>query len=72
MSVGHESEASEAMEAVGQRVQQEAANELVGLQVHDFDGAVLTIILPCEGDGLVVEGLDAAIGNGDAMGIAPR
>ena len=41
-----------------------------GLQPHDLLGTVLTVILPGEGDVIVVESLDAAVGDGDAMGVA--
>ena len=34
MAIGEESEVTNAMEAVGQGVEQEAADELVGLQTH--------------------------------------
>ena len=70
MTIGEEAEVSNAMEAVGQGVQQEAPDELVGLQTHGLDGAVVAIVLPGEGDMIVVAGLDAAVGDGDAMGVA--
>src|SRR6476659_2746137 len=35
MAVGHEAEVADAMEAIGQRVKKEAADELVGLERHD-------------------------------------
>ena len=40
MAVGHEAEVSDAVEAVGQSVEQEAANELAGLKLHDLGRAV--------------------------------
>ena len=46
MAVGHEAKMADTMEAVGQRVKQEAANELVGLELHDLCRAVLAIVLP--------------------------
>ena len=46
MAVGHEAEVADAMEAVGQRVKQEAADELVGLELHDLCRAVLAVVLP--------------------------
>jgi hypothetical protein len=51
-------------------MKQKAANELVWLQPHDLLGAILTIILPGEGDVIVVEHFDAVVGDGDAMGVA--
>jgi hypothetical protein len=54
MSIGHEAEVTNAMEAVGQGVQQEAADELVGGELHDFGRVVVAVILPGEGDMIVV------------------
>ncbi len=70
MAVGHEAEMADAVETVGQRVNKEAANELLGLELHDFCRAVLTVILPGEGDMIVVESNEPAVGNRDAMGVA--
>src|SRR5271170_6716376 len=46
MAVGHEAKMADTMEAVGQRVKQEAADELVWLELHDFCRAVLAVVLP--------------------------
>ena len=70
MAIGEESEVANAMEAVGQGVEQEASDELVGRQAHDLDGAAVAIVLPGEGDMIVIAGSDAAVGDGDAMGVA--
>jgi len=70
MAVGHEAEVADAMEAVGQRVKKEAADELVGLEPHDFCRAVLAVVLPGKGDVILVEGYEPAVGDGDAMGVA--
>ena len=70
MAIGAESEVTNAMEAVGQGVEQEAPDELVGVQTHGLYGAVVAIVLPGEPDMVVVAGLDAAVGDGDAMGVA--
>ena len=45
MAVGHEAEVADAMEAIGQRVKKEAADELVGLELHDLCRAVLAVVL---------------------------
>ena len=70
MAVGHEAEVADAMETVGQRMKQETANELVGLELHDLCRAVLAIVLPAEGDMIVVEGDEPAVGDRDPMGVA--
>jgi hypothetical protein len=70
MAIGEEPKVTNAMKAVGQGVEQEAPDELVGLQTHGLYGAVGAIVLPGEPDVFVVAGLDAAVGDGDAMGVA--
>jgi len=46
IAVGHEAEVADAVETVGQRMKQEAANELVGRELHDLCRSVLAIVLP--------------------------
>ena len=70
MAVGHEAKVADTVETVGQRVKQEAANELVGLELHDLCRAVLAIVLPAEGDMIIVESDEPAVGNRDPMGVA--
>jgi hypothetical protein len=72
MAIGEESEVANAMEAVGQGVEQEAPDKLVGLQIHSLDGAAVAVVFPGKGDMIVVAGADAAVGDGDAMGVAPE
>jgi len=72
MTIGHEAEVTDAVESVRQGVQQKATNELVGRELHDFVGAVLSIILPGKGDMIGVEGDEAAVGDGDAMRVPPE
>ncbi len=72
MAIGEESEVTNAMEAVGQGVEQETADELAGRQAHDPGGPLMAIVLPGEGDMVVPAGSDAAVGDGDAMRVAPE
>jgi hypothetical protein len=60
------------MEALGQGVDEETADELTCCELHDFvaGSAVATIILVTEGDAVLVEGDQAAVGDGDAVGVA--
>src|SRR5258707_15402268 len=51
-------------------MKKEAANELVGPELHDLCRAVLAIVLPAEGDMIVVECHELAIGDCNAMGVA--
>ena len=50
MAVGEEAVVADAMEAVRQGVQQEAADELVGGEGHHLRLAVMAIVPPAEGD----------------------
>ena len=70
VAIGHEAEVTDAMEAIGQRVKKEAADELVGFELHDLCRAILAVILPGEGDMILVEGDEPAVGDCDTMGIA--
>ena len=70
LAVGHEAEVADAVETVGQHMKEEAANELVGPELHDLCRAVLAVVLPAEGDMIVVEGDEPAVGDRDAMGVA--
>ena len=60
------------MEAVRQDVDEEAADKLVGGERHALVAcaAVGAIILVPEGDAVLVEGDEPAVGDGDAVGIA--
>lgn len=70
MAVCHEAEVANAMEAIGQRVKKVAADELVGLELHDLRRAVLAVVLPGKGDVILGEGYEPAVGDCNAMGIA--
>ena len=70
--IGEQAIVSDAVEAVRQNVDEEAADELVGGERHRLvaGAAVGTIILVPEGDAVLVEGDEPAVGDGDAVGIA--
>jgi hypothetical protein len=67
---------ADAMEAARQHVQEEAADELGGVEQHRLDPgfagrpAAGAIVLPLESDALVVEPDQTCIGDGDAVGVA--
>lgn len=61
---------AERMEAVRQRVQQEAANELVRVERHHLCPSAMTIIPPAERDAFVLRADQPGISDGDAMGVA--
>src|SRR3954451_7004309 len=70
MAVGEKAEVADTMEAVGQGVKEEAPDELVGLEPHGLRGPTLAVVLPFEGDMVLVAGQETAVGDGDAMGVA--
>ncbi len=61
---------TDAVEPVRHGVLQEAPDELVGGQRHHLSFRLVAVVLPGEADLTVVEPGQAAIGDGDAMGIA--
>ncbi len=60
---------TDADEASGEHVQKEAPQELGGGKCHLALLATVGVILPAKGDALLVEGQQAMIGNGHAMGV---
>ena len=69
--VGHPAIMADAVEAFGQDVQEETADELIGVEGHGLVvyGVTAVILVP-EGDSVVVIGDEPGIGDGDAVGIA--
>src|SRR5205807_4243365 len=61
---------ADALETIGQYMQEEAANELLGVKRHRLLLAFVTIILVTEADLLVVNVQQAIVGNGHAVRIA--
>ena len=60
------------MESAGQDVAQEPADEVVGRERHHLVSiaAFDPVVLPLEGDALVVERDQPTVGDGDAVGVA--
>lgn len=58
------------MKAVGQAMDQEAANELVRRERHHPWRVAVSVIAPAEGDGGVVGADQAAVGDGDAVRVS--
>ena len=69
-AVGQQAVAADAHEAFWQHVQEEAAEEVHGVEGHDALLAAVGIIAPAEADALAVEGGDAVVGDGHAVGVA--
>jgi hypothetical protein len=72
MAVGQEAIVPNAMEAIRQDVEEEAAHELADRDAHDsvLVPAPLPILLPAEADVRLVEIKQAIIGDSDPMGVA--
>lgn len=61
-----------AMEAVGQDVEEEAPDELVGREANDLVALAspTAVVLPSERDVILIQGEETAVGDGDTMGVA--
>src|ERR1700686_2467484 len=72
LAAGEQTIVADAVEAVRQHVDEEAADELVVRERHHLGPltSLGAIILPLEGDGVAVERDQAAVGDGDAVGVA--
>ncbi len=70
--LGEQAVVADAVEALGQDVDEEAADELVCCEPHHFVaiGAFEPIVLVFEADTVVVERDQPAVGDGDAVGVA--
>ncbi len=62
----------DALEAVGQHVQQETADELGSIERYAFLRCAVSVVPPAEGDAAMIEGNQAAIGDGDPVGVAAQ
>src|SRR5439155_15386851 len=71
-AVGQETEVADTDETVGDDVEQEATNELLRLQVENFDPVLVGIVLPAEVDAPVFETEEALVGEGHPVGIAAQ
>ena len=69
-AVGQQAEVADAHEALGDDVQQEAAEELVGREVHDLHAIGIGVVAPAKADATLGEGEQALVGDGDAVGVA--
>ena len=62
---------ADAVEALGEDVHQEAADELMGKERHGLPaiGPIAPVVLPAKGDATVIGGDQPPVGDGDAMGV---
>lgn len=71
VAIAEKAVVADAMKALGQDVQQEAANELVDRDGHDLLPIAVPVVLPAETNGVVLDVDEAVVGDGDAVRIAP-
>jgi hypothetical protein len=69
-ALGGKAEVADADQALGQNVDQEAAQELIGGDRHDFLLAATRIVFPARRDSIIVKRHQAKVGDGDAVPIA--
>lgn len=71
VTVGEKAEVAHAVEAVGKQVKEKAPDKLVGMKLHDLLAIMpmAPIVLPSEGDVVIIDSDDAAVGDGDTMGV---
>src|SRR3954465_4737035 len=68
--VAEQAVVTDALETVGQDVQQEAPEKLVGPKRHHLLTVMMPVVLPAEGDAAVLDPDQPAVGNSDAVGVA--
>jgi len=73
-AAGEQAIVADAVEAFWQHVDQEAADKLGGGECHAFVSiaALDAIVLPPEGDAVLIEGDQAAVGDGNAVGVTRK
>ena len=69
-AIGQESEATNADKAAGQNMQQEASQELLRRERHLLFLIAVGVILPAEGNLVVLKSQETLVGDGHAMGVA--
>ena len=69
-SVGQKAEVTDAHEAIGEDVEEKAADEFLGIEGQRFQPIVIPSIPVAESDLAVFNGEDTVIGQSDAVGVA--
>ena len=72
LAVGEEAEVTNADEAFGEQVQQEAAQELIQRQGHQFLLIVVSRVAPAKGNLAIGKRDESMVGDGDAVGVAAQ
>ena len=69
-AAGQEAEVADARKCLGHDVEEEASDELGGVQGEGLLGSLVLSVPVREGDGAVADVGDAVVGDGDPMGVA--
>ncbi len=69
VAVGEKAVVTDALEAAGQDMQKEAADELLGIERHALWRGSVGVIFPSKTNTAVAESEDAAVGDGNPMGV---
>ena len=72
VAIGQQAVTADVFEAGGQHMQQEAADEFVGLKRHGLRCSGMFVVFPLEGDVAVVEADQPVVGYGYAVGVAAQ
>jgi len=70
VTIAEEAVVANALESAGQRMQEEAADELLGGKRHGLLLALAAVILILQTDPVAFDAQQTVVGDGDAMGIA--
>ena len=71
-AVCEKAEVADSVQALGQNVDQESAQELICGDRHDLLLAAVRIIFPAKRDSIILEGNQSMVGDGDAVRIASK
>jgi hypothetical protein len=71
-AVGEEAEVADADQPLGQNVDEEASQELIGAEGHNLLLAARGVVRPTEGDSILLERNEAMVGDSDAVGITSQ
>src|ERR1700689_4711202 len=72
VAVGKQSEVADLDEAGGQHMEQEAADELDCIKLHDAAAVAMSGVSPSEANLAVIETEESSVGDGNPMGIASQ
>jgi hypothetical protein len=68
--VGEQAEVADADKAVGDHVEQEATEELLGVELHDLHAVPVGVVAPPEADAALGQGDEAVVGDRHPMRVA--